>query len=112
MRVTSAIIGPYAGSIKFNTGSKELYVSFTCVFIYIYVYTMCIGNTDSNRKIYLKMQSKKNEMGRACGTYGSQEECTGFCWRDLRERDYLEDLGIDGRIILKWILKKWDGRLR
>jgi hypothetical protein len=33
---------------------------------------------------------------------------TGFWWRDLRG-DHLEDQGVDGRIILKWIFKKWDG---
>jgi hypothetical protein len=34
---------------------------------------------------------------------------TGFWWGNLRERDHLEDPGIDGRIILRWIFRKWDG---
>jgi hypothetical protein len=31
---------------------------------------------------------------------------TGFWWVDLREGDHP---GIDGKIVLKWIFKKWDG---
>jgi hypothetical protein len=26
----------------------------------------------------------------------------------MGDRDHLEDQGIDGRIILRWILRKWD----
>ena len=33
---------------------------------------------------------------------------TGFWWGDLRERGDLEDLGVDGRIILKQIFEKLD----
>jgi hypothetical protein len=27
------------------------------------------------------------------------------------ERDHLEDTGVDGSIILKWIFRKWDLRI-
>jgi hypothetical protein len=33
----------------------------------------------------------------------------GFWCGNLKEREYLEDLGIDGRIILERNFKKWDG---
>ena len=38
---------------------------------------------------------------------GRGEAHTGFWWGNQRERD-LEDLGVDVRIIIKWIFKKWD----
>jgi len=46
-------------------------------------------------------------MGGACSAYGG-EEYTGFWWRKLRVRDHLGDPGVDGRIILRWIFRKWD----
>jgi hypothetical protein len=33
---------------------------------------------------------------------------TRFCWGNLRERDHLEVLRVEDRMILKWILKEQD----
>jgi len=32
----------------------------------------------------------------------------GFWWGEMREGVLLDDPGIDGRIILRWIFRKWD----
>jgi len=56
-------------------------------------------------KYYADSQSKKNEMGGTCERFWRQER---FWWGDMRERDHLGNLVIDGMIILKWILKKLD----
>jgi len=34
---------------------------------------------------------------------------TGFWWGNLRERNHMEDPGIDRRIILRWIIRDGDG---
>jgi hypothetical protein len=40
---------------------------------------------------------------------GIREVLTEILWGNLRGKDYLEDLGVDARIILKSIFKNWDG---
>jgi len=44
-------------------------------------------------------------MGRVRSTYGHIQS---FAGGNLRERDYLGDTGVDGRIILRRIFKKLD----
>ena len=39
---------------------------------------------------------------------GRIEAYTGFWWGNLREKDHLGDPGVDGRLILSWIFRKWD----
>jgi len=35
--------------------------------------------------------------------------CTGFWSGNLRERDHWGDPDVDGRIILRWIFREWEG---
>jgi DhnA family fructose-bisphosphate aldolase class Ia len=45
-------------------------------------------------------QVKKNEMDEACSMYGVAVR-VGFWWGKLRDRDHLEDLGVDAMIMLE-----------
>jgi len=37
---------------------------------------------------------------------GRREIAAGFMWGNLKASDHLEDCGIIGRILLRWILEK------
>ena len=43
------------------------------------------------------------------GVWGRGEVCTGFWLGNLKERDHWGDADVDGRIILRWIFRKWEG---
>jgi hypothetical protein len=40
--------------------------------------------------------------------WGRGEVCTGFWWRNLRERGHKGNPDVDGRIILKWVFRNWE----
>jgi hypothetical protein len=55
----------------------------------------------------------KNAMGGACIGHMGGKACKGFWWGNPIERDHLVDPGVDWRIILRWMFRKymWDVRV-
>jgi hypothetical protein len=41
----------------------------------------------------------------------SRGKCTRFWWESQKEKDHLEDEGIDGRVGLLWVLERLAGRM-
>jgi len=77
------------------------------------------GITGARRKLhnkefmifpFLKMlpglKNEANEMSGACSTYGREAVHTGFWCENLGKRYHMEDLRVNGSVILKRILKK------
>jgi len=57
--------------------------------------------------IQVIISETKHEVDRLCSTHGGHEkDIQNFNLRTCRERDHSEDLGVDGAIILEWILEK------
>jgi hypothetical protein len=57
--------------------------------------------------LYLADQTRKDvKVGRHVARMRENRNTYRFGWGNLKERDYFEDVGVDGRTILKWILKQ------
>jgi hypothetical protein len=58
------------------------------------------------------VKSRRMRWARHVAPMGRGEVCTGFWRGNLRGRDRWGDRGVDGRIILRWIFKKWEVGVR
>jgi hypothetical protein len=82
-------------NLYFSWGSGEDYI------------TRNFNDLYSSPNIIRVIKSRRMTSAGHVARIGKKEVHTGFWWGDLREGDHLEDPGVDGRLILKWIFKKW-----
>jgi hypothetical protein len=78
------------------------------------------GNTQGSKRVirdslvlftkYYGDQINEDEMGGACSTHGKDMH-TVLLFGNLKGRDHLEDVGIDGKVILEWILGENGGKV-
>jgi hypothetical protein len=59
-------------------------------------------------KIVRVIKSRKMIWVRHVARMGEGEDCTGFWWGNLRERDHWGNPDVDERLIVWWIFRKWD----
>jgi len=60
--------------------------------------------------IFRVIKSRRIRWAGHAAYMGRREVHTGFWWRNLIEKDHLEDPGFNERITLRWISWKCDGR--
>jgi hypothetical protein len=62
----------------------------------------------SSSNIVRVIKSRRMRWAGHVARMGRREACIEFWWGNLKERDHWRDPGVDGRIILRWIFRKWD----
>jgi hypothetical protein len=63
----------------------------------------------SSLDIIRQIKSRKMRWAEHAPRMGGGETCTGFWWENLKEKDHLEDKGVDRRMGSKWTLGRLVG---
>jgi hypothetical protein len=70
-----------------------------------------LHNLYSSPDIIRQITSRRMRWAGHVARMGRRDKCKRFWWESPKERDHLEDRGIDGRMGLEWILGRrvWSG---
>jgi hypothetical protein len=68
-----------------------------------------LNNPHSSPKAVRVMKLKRMRWAGHVARIWEKRVHTGLWWGNLRERNHLEDRGIDGKVIIRWIFRKWGG---
>jgi len=68
-----------------------------------YSYVFARRNLYSSTNIVRVVKSRRMRWAGHVARMGREKAYRGFWWGNLRERDHLEESGVAGRIILRWI---------
>jgi hypothetical protein len=67
-----------------------------------------LHNPYSSPNIVRVIKSRRMRCAGHVAPMGEGEACTRTWWGNLREREHWGDPCVDGRIILRWIFRKWN----
>jgi len=62
----------------------------------------------SSPNIVRMIKSRRMKWAGNVARMGRGEAYAYFWWGNVRKRDHLEDVGVDGRMLLRWIFRKCD----
>ena len=68
-----------------------------------------LSDTYSSLNIIRVIISRRTKWAEHVIRMGEKRDVYRVLLGNLRERDHLEDPGVDGRIILRWSFMKWNG---
>ena len=74
------------------------------------LYTEELNDLYSSANIIRLMRARRMTWAWHVERTGRGEMHKRFWWGNMRAREHLENVGVDGTMILRWMLKKWVGR--